>query len=154
MHGEVQFENVTTFDTGNADYTSPANLNFPRLQTLCTGGASERFEEYLAFLNKHNHLIHLYLMGYKMDDSQFKQLTANMKDLVKLTLEHENNFYEIQKLSINAVLEFLRSHDKVKQLNVINFSDNWKSELQERLKRRWSTTITDNGLFFKRNNEL
>lgn len=153
-NGKVRFENVTTFDTGNADYTSPANLHFPRLQTLRTSGASERFNEYLAFLNEHNHLSHLHLTGYKMDDSQFQQLTAKLNDLVELTLDHESNFYEIQKLGSYAAVEFLESHHKVKRFNVINFSNNWKCELQERFKHGWSVNIIANGLSFERNSKL
>lgn len=143
-NGRIQFENVNTFDAGSGSLTSPANLHFPRLQRFRTGDVSKRFAEYLIFLNQHKRLSQLHFDGLYMDDSQFQRLTENLNDLTEVTLEYESHPHGIQQLSRNAIAAFLRSHDKVKRLNVINFPAEWKDELQEQLKHVWNTKTIDN----------
>lgn len=153
QNGDIQFENVITFAIGlRAGYfTSPKNLHFPRLQTLHMQYKQKRFVEWLDFLREHNHLRQLFLETYEMNDSHFQQLTANLSNLVKMTIIHEKNRHQYQALTTNAIAEFLRSHDKLQQLNVlINYPRNSKDELQEQLKHEWNTKISDQGLSFER----
>ena len=73
-----------------------------------------------------------------------------MSDLVDVT---EINFYtqdENGYMSTNATVEFLGTHGNVKYLKVIDFLEDWRHELQERLKQEWSTTIIERGLSLER----
>ena len=91
-----------------------------------------------------------------MHDSQFQRLTANLTDLVELTLEGVTYKYEIQNLSCGAIVEFLRSNYKVKQLNVIRYNSRWLVDLKEHLKHGWNMRVIEDGLSFERvsNNQL
>lgn len=151
-NGNIQFENVTTFIIGFGYFTTPANLRFPRLETLHADYSSRYFDDYLQFFNEHNHLRHLHLKIYEteMNDSQFEQLTANLTDLVEMKLEYANKNDQNQALSTEIVMKFLRSHDKVNQLNFMNFPKHSEAKLQERLKEGWDTRINSHGLSFQR----
>lgn len=149
-HGYIQFENVTTLVIRDGSHTSPANVHFPHLQVLRAELAWKRPAEYIAFLNEHSHLSELHLTGLYMDDLQFQQLTENLKDLVELTLEYERHPFGRQKLGPTAIVEFLRSHDKVKQLNAINFANRSIDELQNQLKHEWNIKINENDVCFER----
>lgn len=150
QNGSIKFDNVTTFRFGYFYDSSLVNLRFPRLKNLCASVASKRFEELLVFLNNHKHLSHLHLTVYELDDLQFKQLTANLKDLVKVTLEYEFNAFGIQKFRTNAVVEFLRRQANVWQLKVTYFPKSWITDLQEQLKHEWNIRSIDNGVSFER----
>ena len=84
-----------------------------------------------------------------MDDQQFQQLTANLTNLVELTLYGCSD--DVENLNANAIVKFLRSHYKVKQLNVIGFSEQHQVELEEQMKVEWHTEINGNRLYFERN---
>ena len=84
-----------------------------------------------------------------MDDAQFQQLTANLTELVELTLERGNSSQN-EVISSGAIVEFLRSHHKVKQLNVITMLKHCEAELKEQLKDEWNTRIIKAGLSFRR----
>lgn len=141
----IRFENVVEFDTGYASDTSPANLHFSRLQKLHISHSSAHFDECLTFLKEHNYLRHLHLIVKKLDDSQFQQITENCANLEEITLEHISH----EGLSCDAILEFLRNHAKVKQLNLINSPEQYKIELQERLEHQWNVKTIKDGLSFK-----
>ena len=151
--GSIRIKNVTTFVTDFGHFTSPLNLHFPRLQTLhVVDYRSERFAEWFHFLNEHNHLRYLYFKHFNMDDQQFQQLTANLTNLVEISLEYRTELiHRNQALSSNVIVEFLRSHNKVEQLNVINFPEHCEDELQEQLEHGWNTRIVSGGLHFERN---
>lgn len=149
-NASIQFENVIAFDTGYGSLTSPANLHFPRLRALVTAGTNERFDEYLAFVNEHNHLTHLHLKQFKLGGLHFQQLTANLNDLVEVTLEYDIGAVRTQLIESNAVVEFLRSHPTVSKLIIISHSKLWKDELQAQLEYNWTSEIIQNGLSFER----
>ena len=83
-----------------------------------------------------------------MTDSIFKQLTENLKNLEELTLERQT-LEVIGSMSANAVVEFLKSHHNVKQLNVISKPEHDDMELQDKLKEDWVLKINGNDLCFK-----
>lgn len=141
--GSIRFETVTTLiiEKKYGFNTLPSNFDFPRLHTFNTDFKSANFIAWYTFLNRHNHLKHLYIHTYEMDDIQFQKLTANLTDLEKLSLEHHSYGREPRSLSFNIIAEFLESHDKMKQLNVINFPKHFEDELQERLKHGWNVKI-------------
>lgn len=149
-NGRSQFGNVTTLVIRDGSETSSVNLQFPQLQILHMDYVNERFADYLTFLNEHSHLRELHVTGLYMDGSQFQQLTENLNDLVEVTLEYKYPSFGIQKLSPTAIAEFLRSHDKVKQLNAINFSNASINELQNRLKHKWNRKVNVNDVYFER----
>lgn len=99
---------------------------------------------------------HLHLKGYYAYDSELQQLTANLQNLVKVTLQYQSNLLNTLKLSAKGVVEFLDSHRNVKQLNVIEYPDQWMADLQEQLEHEWKIKIIDNGLSFERmtNNQV
>lgn len=141
----IQFENVTTFKLGY--YTSPVNLHFPRLQTLCIGYHSKKMIEYGAFLNEHNHLTHLHLVYGTIEYTDFQRLIENQSDLVEITLDQNQKSIA---MSTAIIVEFLRSHANVQQFNVINFHENQKVQLQEQLKSQWYIKINGEDIYFKR----
>lgn len=149
-NGSIQFSNVTTFIIDYGHYTTPANLHFPQLQTFHFEYDKCQFDDYLDFFNEHNHLSQLHLTMFKLDDSHFQQLTANLTHLIELTLEYGKNSHQYRTLSSNIVVEFVKSHDKVNQLNVINFTKYCEAELQEQLNGEWNTRINGDGLTFQR----
>lgn len=151
----IQFENVTTFTIGyeRNTQTSPTNLNFPRLQTVHMEYSSHVHEEYINFLNEHNNLsrLHVEMNEFEMQDRQFQQLTANLRNLVEVTLQQKD---EKETLSSAIITEFLRSHENVNRFNLINFSKRCQEELQGQLSSEWSVKIVDSGLHIKRENRL
>ena len=151
QHESIRFENVTTFRTGSFG-SSPKNLLFPRLEKLAIDMKnynSQKFHEFLTFLNEHNHLSHLYLYVYKVDDfTEFQKLTANLTNLVEITLMNDQR--ETDSVSSEIIVDFLRSHDKMQKLNCVNFSKDRQGELRKRLKNEWNTKTIDNGLSFVR----
>lgn len=142
----IQFENVTTFDIRMNG--SPAHLRFPRLQTFYVQYLDSLQNDYVSFLNEHTFLRHLHLASVEIRDSEFQQLTANLADLVEVTIKRQSEDYEY--VSFDAIAEFLRSHDKVKCLTAIGFSADWEDNLQEQLKHDWNTKIVDSGLSLER----
>lgn len=148
--GSIQFENVTTLRLGDAAFVSPENLHFPQLKSLIIDYNYLYFDEYQSFLNEHRHLNRLHMKGYFKDGPQFQQLTANLRDLLEVTLEYPCYVDFFRDLNSNTIVEFLRSHDHVNQLNVIDFSIEWKTKLQEELQHEWSSRIIENGLSFER----
>lgn len=115
----------------------------------------DEYLELLNCLNEHIHLIDLYIidnLDNRIDGSQLKQLTANQKDLVNLTLEYkeegESNVDGFYKVDANAGISFLESHNKMKQLNFINFSEPWIADLQ----KQWCSRVIDNGIVFFKGN--
>lgn len=147
--GSLQLENVTELVIHNGHVTSPVNLHFPKLQTLSMNYRSNCFDKSLAFLTEHNHLRQLHLNGLYMNDLQFTQLTENLNDLEEMTLERGWEFYnEEYRLGPNAIVAFLRSHIKVKQLSVIDIVS--ADELQDQLRNEWNIRTIDNGLSFER----
>lgn len=147
--GSIQFKNVTTFVIDFGHFTSPRNLHFPRLLTLHVD-INDRFAEWLDFLNEHNHLSCLHFKHFNMDETQFQQLTANLTNLVEISLERRTDTYGNRALSTNVIVEFLRSHGNVEHLNVINFPKHYEDELHEQLKHEWSARIISEGLRFDR----
>lgn len=145
-NGCVRFENVTTFST-TLGYSSSHSLHFPRLQTFQFQFIQERFAEYLTFLGEHNHLSHLNVNHWDLNDSQFKQLTANLPNLAEITLEQRTR---IKVLSTNVIREFLETHNHVMQLNVLNLPEACEIELHEQLKDMWIIKTVNRGLTFKR----
>lgn len=135
----VRFENVTTFEIRSTYASSPPGLNFPRLENLKISGTRVRFGEYLAFFNEHKHLSHLHMELIELNHSDLHLLTANLTDLMELTFECAADTDTIIKLNSNAIVEFLKKHEKVTKINFINFSENWKSELEPQLKDGWNT---------------
>lgn len=152
LNGSIHFENVTKFELQSG---SLENLHFPQLKALCIHYNNIGFAECRNFLNKHNHLNHLHLKYQSsIDDSQFHQLTAKLTDLTEMTLEIESKTgkttHTWQTLSFNAIMEFLRSHDKVTRFNVINLYYHRIVELQEQLEHEWEAKLFDGGASFKR----
>lgn len=145
-NGCVRFENVTTFST-TLGYSSPHSLHFPQLQTFYIQFIQERFAEYLSFVNEHNHLNHLNVEHWDLNDSQFQQLTANLPNLMEITLEQKT---QSKVLSTKVIVEFLETHNHVMQLNVINLPEVYEIELNEQLKHEWIIKTIDRGLSFKR----
>lgn len=134
--GSIRFENVITFAI-NHDFGSPINLYFPRLQNLYIEYTSKRFENWINFLNEHNHLNHLHLRHWDLIDSQFQQLIANLTHLVELTLEFKRVAHPSQALSINVIVEFLSNHDNVQKLNVVDFYKQDEIKLKKQLINEW-----------------
>lgn len=91
-----------------------------------------------------------------MNEPLFRQITADQKDLLELTLEHRRNEYvvPVQALNTAIIVEVLRSHGNLKQLHVINFPENQNSELQEQLENDWNIRINDLGVSFERKNQF
>lgn len=141
----IRFENVTTFTM--ASTCSPQNLQFPRLRNLHIYFNSKNMRKYITFLNEHKHLSRLYIKQWNLNDLQFQWITNNLTDLVELTLEQK---YQSEQLSTNVIVEFLRSHSQVMQLNVINSADRWNVELQHQLKQEWDTKMIERSLSFER----
>ena len=147
----IRFENVTTFiDAGAYFSTSITNFYFPRIHTfrlVCCALSIFNMGPYFAFFDKHKHLKHLHLDNLNgMDDTKFQQLTKNLDDIVELTLDHKFPNYA---LSDNVILEFLASHDNVKQLNVY-IPEHREDELRELLKHEWDIRTNGAGLSFVR----
>lgn len=151
LNGSIQFPNVTKFVT-HGYYTTPANLHFPRLQTLHADFSSRHFDDYVQFFNEHNHLtrLHFEVFEMKIFDSQFQQLTTNLTDLKELTLQRLAGLSQEHNLNSSSIVEFLKSHVKVHQLNIINFPKHREAELQEQLDGEWDAKIINHGLSFQR----
>lgn len=147
--GSIQSEKVTTLVIREGYYTSPQNLHFPQLQILHADYDSKYFSEYLTFLNEHCHLSQLHLTGVNMNDLEFESLTENLTDLVEISLKRTTDITGLKELSADAVLKFLGSHDKVKQLSVSGFDWNLY-ELREQLQDDWNTETIKYGLSFQR----
>lgn len=145
----IHFANVTTFSIDSFGLGS--SLHFPRLQTLHMNHYSIFFENSLNFFNEHKHLIHLSIIHFDFKDSDFNGLTANLRDLVELTVQHSKYKPAMLPLNSQVILEFLRSHPNVKQLNVIDYPENWNVELQKQLNDEWNMQVNDAGTSFKRN---
>lgn len=150
-NGSIQLENVNTLVNYGAS-TSLNNLHFPALHTLYIDcrNIHNNVLNYYQFLNDHNHLRQLHLKQFLLHGSQLLELTADLKDLVEVTLEYVNNVTGVGQFDANAIMEFLSTHDKVKQLNLFDFPKDWTDELQEQLKHEWSTRISNNGISFER----
>lgn len=144
----IHFGNVTTFKLGI--HTSPANLHFPQLETLHLYYTSDTLANYVSFFNEHTHLRKLHLMYYDITDTEFQHLTANLPNLVELTLENRLDRILIKHLDTVIIVKFLTSHANVKQLNVISFFQHGIDELREQLKHEWNMKINGSGLSFVR----
>lgn len=145
----IRFENVISFGI-NHEFGSPNNLHFPRLQNLFIEYKNERFEEWMNFLNEHNHLNHLHLRHWEPIESQFQQLIANQTHLAELTLEFKRVPQPSKPLSINVIVEFLSNHDNVNKLNVIEFYKQDEFELKKQLINEWDVEAIDRKLSFIR----
>lgn len=134
----IQFENVTTFDASYASFqTSVANLHFPKLQTLIISCESRNFDDQLTFLNEHKHLSHLYLIY--PNNTEFQEYTANLTDLVELTIGQRREFKgKKEPLSYDIIMEFLSSHHEVKRFNINILPDDYR----EQLKHGWNMKMT------------
>lgn len=149
----IRFENVTTLTMsyGYGVSSIQANLEFPRLQTLSIEfDLGQHFAKHYSFLKELRHLKHLDLTFEDINDSQFKELTQNLTSLVQLDLHHHWNGRRYTELSAKSITEFLETHDKVQQLNVINFVDKFKLNIQKELERDWDMEINGVELSFKR----
>lgn len=140
----IRMESVTTFI---GYYVSLENHHFPNLQTLhYTFYDFRSLEGFLSFFNEHRHMSHLHLRchekrGQMPSESQFELLTANLTDLVEVTLQHSN------RISALALATFLRSHEKI-ELFRLTKSD---IELEQILVGDgWNSTINDEGHTFER----
>lgn len=150
QNGNIQFDNVTELRVGF--YSSTANLHFPNLKFIDIQYHPKRFVEWLEFLREHTKLRRLSLELYEMNDSQFQQFTANLNDVVEMTIIQVKHdvLHQFEGLSTNAIVEFLRTHEKVRHLKIQNnCSKQYKAEL-ERLKHEWHIKITDRSLSFVR----
>ena len=65
-------------------------------------------------------------------------------------LVHHNTSAGYDHVSTNAIFEFLGSHGEGKLLNFIYFPEDWRDELQERLKHEWNTGIFEKVLSLER----
>lgn len=147
--GNIQFENVTKFAI-HSEKGSPKNLHFPRLQTLYVTIAMNHLNEWHNFLNEHSHLTRAHLRFYNINNAQFQRFTANLENVEEITLDHRTDRFETQNVKSTAIAAFLRSHDKIQQINVINFPDYTGRALKAQLNRDWDSTIIRHGLAFKR----
>lgn len=147
----IRLENVTKlfFDLR---FGSLKGMHFPRLQILHIGYSNDRFDECHQFLNEHNHLQHLFLKHQNLRDSRFQQLTTNLTNLTEMTLEigMDEFIHTGETLSADAIVEFVRSHDKVNHLNLINSDDQCIAEIKEALKHGWDSKTIQRGVSFER----
>lgn len=141
----VRFDNVTTLEMTSHSFNSPPYLHFPRVQSVRIEGNSVHFSRYLEFFNTHYKLSHLHMKLEFLDDSEFQQLTANLKDLVELTLECPYYRDGIETLNPNAIVDFVGERDKLMKINVINFANRWNNELEQQLGHEWSTRMFEMG---------
>lgn len=150
-NGSIEFESVKRFAM-DCEYNSgsPKNLHFPNLHTLSIEFNKRQFGEWLDFVTEHNHLKELHLKHAQLSDSQFQQLTANLQNLVDMTLWYLSGRFESVALGINVIVEFVKSHKQLKQFNVINYPKSSRETLQEQLKHEWNTKVIGNGLSFER----
>lgn len=144
--GSVEFENVEKFIIEDGEHTSPENLHFPRLQTLQIHYNCHGLDKFITFLNEHNYVRHFHLKQWGISDAKFQELIANLQNLKELTLEHDSNGYRL--LTAAGIAQFLRSHEQVLRLNVINFPTKFNDQLQQRLNEDWNLSNTDDILSF------
>lgn len=85
------------------------------------------------FLNEHKNLSRLHLMIYEMKDSLFLNLTVNSTDIVEVSAELLNRFRETGGISSDDIVEFLQSHEKLKQIKLINIAEDVKIDLQQHI---------------------
>lgn len=148
----IQFENVTTFIYGFG--ILPSCLHFPRLKSL-------RFEyvhhqptfNYLPFLNGHRHLKHVHMKGNVFGNTAFQQLTANLTDLVEISVLNTGVSYPPPHTECFVIEEFAKSHDKVMKITLIGFAKHCEVEFQEQLKNEWNirtVSFDRSGLSFER----
>lgn len=147
--GSIRFENVTTF--GMEDWkSSPQGLYFPRIQTLHIVYNGSYFNEWHQFVNEHNRLIQLHLAHKEMTDSQFQQLTANLRNLVEISLCFEGESIGNEVLSANMIAEFVRNHKKLQKIDIINYLGFDEATLQDQLNEKWNIDSIHGGLSFTR----
>lgn len=141
-NGSIRMESVTTFIPGYS--VSLASFHFPNLHTLHFDFEEHgNFAGYLTFLDEHRHLSHLHFIGNMPNESQFEELTANLKDLVEVTFEFQF------PLSNDCIAKFLSSHEKVKLFKITRCDDQQLQQLLE--PSGWNMTIINYGLSFERN---
>jgi len=146
----IEFKNVTTFVVNNGYNRSPENFHFPRLQTLhIDTDWYPLFYKWVNFLNEHKQLSQLQLRHFGLDDLQFKHLTSNLTNLVEITLwaKYSETLYV---LSTDCIVEFVKSHEQLKILNIFDYPKQCERELQYQLKLEWNMQIVDRGLSFER----
>lgn len=142
---DICFENVTTFDI-DLGIDSPKYLHFPKLQNLQLVFFSTLFTECCEFLNEHNRLKRLHLTHRSMSNIEFQHITANLMDLTEVTLQTDR----AQTLSSDDIVQFLRTHKKVIQLNIIQLDDVCEVTLPEQLKHDWEFKSILKGVSFER----
>lgn len=147
----IEFRNVTTFfaDFGNS---SPENFHFPNLQTLHIDvHPTSLFKEWVNFVNEHRQLSQLQLKHWHLDDSRFQQLTSNLTNLVEMTLWARNYAYQqYTTLSTDCIVQFVKSHEQLKKLNIINYPEPYGEELKKQLEEEWDMQISNRSIFFER----
>lgn len=148
---EIRFENVTTFSIDHKPSeefnTSPANISFPRLQTLHIARNKRRFNDYCRFVTAHSHLSRLHMGIHEMQYLEFKRLTEKLENLAELTIDGK---YVPEPLTPNTIVRWLQSHKNVMKFNVIGFPAQILNEFKEQLKNKWNTNIIYGGLSFVR----
>lgn len=138
----IRFKNVTKLSF--EDYTKTNNLHFPRLQSLYIG-TIDMDSDQNRFLSEHNQLRHLHVRHSSRDDSVFQQFTAHQFDLEELTLQTIFN----PGFSTGAILEFLRTRNKMQKLTLIMYNQERIDELQVQLKHEWNATTPQYSSWFQ-----
>lgn len=138
----IRFENVTDLSFYDG---SIGNIHLPRLKKLYINCNSYKndFAEYLAFVNEHSQLSHLYLGLSKYSDLEFKQITANLTKLEVLNLHLD------KLLAPSTIVEFLRSHDQMKRIKY-SYGSKSNDELQKQLAHEWDIKIVWGDLIIER----
>lgn len=152
--GSVRFNNVTTLILEGWP-TEVAGLHFPQLKSMefdynddpAHCGDYDYLNDNIRFFNDHKHLSHLHMYYGMMSDSTLHQLVANLTNLVEFTIER---YYKDYYVSSAAIVEVLKTHPRINQLNCIHLPENGKIELRQQLKDKWNMSVIKNGLSFRR----
>lgn len=154
VNGNIRFENVNKFviGSGSGYKTSTDTLYFPRLQTFHIDNSSLLQAKHQTFLNKHRHLSHLSLTTNDLNGFQFQEITAILTNLLEITLERAE-IIGVYAFRTDVTVEFLRTHHKVKKLNIINYPKDRQIELQKQLNREWNSRFIDGSLSFERKSD-
>lgn len=140
-----RFENVRKFALEEIN-SSPRNLIFPKLQELQVNFRTERLQDWVDFLKIHNKLNKLSLKSFDIKKQEFQLLTANLPDLVDVSISTWNS----TEIDIDAIVEFLENQTKLERLRLDFLLD--KELLQQRVGDKWTLTRTMFGVLFERKN--
>lgn len=148
VQGPIRFENVRKFEHQDS-HSSPRNLLFPKLQELQVNFRTERLVDWVDFLKIHNKLNKLSLKSFNMKQQDFQQLTANLSDLVDVSISS----WSSTGIDIDTIVEFLENQTKLERLHLDLLLDADKDLLQKRIDDEWTITRTTFGLLFERKNK-